>query len=107
MELIHTDLCGPTRTQTIQGEKYFMFFIDGFTRMVWVTFLKERSEASDKFKIFKALTENESENKIKCLCLDNGGEFTSNEFNIFYEKYGIKRQFSVARKPQQNGVVER
>ena len=45
--------------------------------------------------------------KIKCLKSDNGGEFTSNEFNEFYEGHGIKRQFSVARTPQQNGVVER
>ena len=45
--------------------------------------------------------------KIKCLRTDNGGEFTSNEFNDVCESHGIKRQFSAAKSPQQNGVVER
>jgi transposase InsO family protein len=45
--------------------------------------------------------------KIKCLRLDRGGEFTSDEFNSYYEKHGIKRWFSIARTPQQNIVVER
>jgi transposase InsO family protein len=107
LELVHTDLCGPTRTPTLQGERYFMLFIDDYTRMVWVSFLKEKSEALDTFKSFKALVENESDLRIKCLRSDRGGEFTSNDFNEFCEKYGIKRQLSVARTPQQNGVVER
>jgi transposase InsO family protein len=51
--------------------------------------------------------ENEMDLKIKCLRSDRGGEFTSDEFNSFCEKHGIKRQFSIARTPQQNGVVER
>ena len=45
--------------------------------------------------------------KIKFLRLDNGGEFTSNEFMDFCEERGIKIQFSTTRTPQQNGVVER
>jgi hypothetical protein len=80
LELVHTDLCGPTRTKSLQGESYFMFLIDDYTRMTWVTFLKNKSEAFEKFKAFKALVENETDLKIKCLRSDNGGEFTSNEF---------------------------
>jgi len=45
--------------------------------------------------------------KIKCLRLDNGGEFTSNDFNAFCKTHGIKRQFSALRTPHQNGVTER
>ena len=75
--------------------------------MTWVTFLKEKSTAFEKFKIFKAMVENEAKKKINFLRLDNGGEFTSNEFNEFCEIHGIKRQFSAPKNPQQNGVVER
>ena len=53
--------------QTLQGERYFILLIDDFTRMIWVTFLKENSKYFDKFKIFNALVENESGLKIKCL----------------------------------------
>ena len=75
--------------------------------MTWVAFLKEKSEAFDKFKIFKNRVENESRMKIKYLRSDRGGEFTSNEFNIFCEENGIKRQLSAPRTPEQNGIVER
>jgi hypothetical protein len=44
------DLCGPTRTQSIQGENYFMFLIDDYSRRTWVTFLKEKYESFEKFK---------------------------------------------------------
>ena len=84
-----------------------MFPIDDYTRITWETFLKEKSEAFEKFKIFKAMVENEINQKIKCLRSGNGGEFTSNEFNDFCEIHGIKIQFSATKTPQQNLVVER
>jgi hypothetical protein len=40
LDLFHTDLCGPTRTKSFQGQSYFMLFIDDFTRMGWICFLK-------------------------------------------------------------------
>ena len=53
------------------------------------------------------MVENEANQKIKCIRSYNGGEFTSNKFNDFCEIHGIKRQFSTAKTPQQNGVVKR
>jgi transposase InsO family protein len=53
------------------------------------------------------MVENETDSKVKCLRSGNGGEFTSKEFMEYYIMHGVKRQFSIARKPQQNGVVER
>ena len=67
LEIIHTDLCGSTRTKTWQGDHYFMFLIDDYTRMISVAFLKEKSEAFEKFKIFKAMAENEFGVKMKRL----------------------------------------
>ena len=84
-----------------------MLLIDDYTRMTWVTFLKEKSEAFMKFKSFKALVKNEENINIKSLRSDNGGELTSIEFNVFCETHGMKRQFSATKNPKQNGVVER
>ena len=76
-----------------------MLLIDDYTRMTCVTFLKKKSEAFEKFKIFKEMVENETHMKVKCLRYDNGGEFTSNEFNGYCETHGIKIQFSAANTP--------
>ena len=84
-----------------------MLLIDDYTRMTWVCLLNKKSEAFNQFKRFKELIENESDLKIKCQRLDNGGEFISNEFNNYCSEQGIKRQLSASRTPQKNGVIER
>ena len=94
MEIVHIDLSGLARTRGFYGERYFMTFVDDFTKMMWIAFLKEKSKAFEKFKIFKNRVENESGVKIKCLRSNRGGEFTSREFNMFCEENGIKRQLS-------------
>ena len=53
------------------------------------------------------MVENEMDSRIKCLRSDNGGEFNSKEFMDYHSRHRIKRQFSIVRTPQQNGVVER
>eukprot|EP00253_Pinus_taeda_P003963 PITA_03963 len=98
---------GPFRTRSPRGEEYVILFIDDFSRMVWLGLMKNNDEAFKKFKSFKDLFENESDYKVKCLRSDRGGEFTSNEFFYFCEEHGIRREFSIARTPQENGVVER
>jgi len=58
------------------------------------------------FKTFKARVELQSEKKIKCLRIDNGGEYTGDEFDNFCQHEGITSQFIIAYTPQQNGVAE-
>ena len=45
LEIVHTDLSGPSRIRGFYGERYFMIFVDDFTKMMWVPFLKEKSKA--------------------------------------------------------------
>ena len=103
---MHTDLVGPTTTKGLKGERYFMLLVDDYTRMTAVCFLKNKLEDFENFKIYKEMVENEMDSRIKCLRSDNGGELTSKEFMEYCSNHGIKRQFSIARTPQQNGVVE-
>ena len=65
------------------------------------------AEAFSKFKVFKAMVENQIGRKIKCLLTDNGGEFCSTEFDIFCADNGIRRIKIVPYTPQKNGVAER
>jgi transposase InsO family protein len=68
--------------------------------MTCVCFLKKKSQAFKCFKVFRELVENETILKIKCLRLNNGGEFTSNEFKGLCEEHGIRIQLSTGRTPQ-------
>ncbi|CAL2258380.1 unnamed protein product [Prunus armeniaca] len=107
LELVHTDICGPMKTESLSGNRYFLLFTDDFTRMSWVYFIRNKSSALECFRKFKAMTELQSGYKIKGLRSDRGGEFLSGEFNKFCEEYGIQRQLTMAYSPQQNGVAER
>lgn len=101
------DLCGPSRKESSTKENYFMLIIDDYSILTWVAFLKEKSEAFENFKIFKALTENQIGRRLKTIRSDRGGDFTSGDFKDFCDKKGIKREYTIPRTPQQNAVVER
>ncbi|KAI5323714.1 hypothetical protein L3X38_032786 [Prunus dulcis] len=107
LELVHTDICGPMQTASMSENRYFLLFIDDCTRMAWVYFLRNKSNAFECFKKFKAMIELQSGYKVKSLRSDRGGEFMSNEFHEYYSEVGILRQLTVAYSPQQNGVAER
>ena len=50
LELLHVDLIGPTRTESMGGNCYIMVVVDDFLRYSWVEFLREKSEACDKME---------------------------------------------------------
>ncbi|KAI5336607.1 hypothetical protein L3X38_015875 [Prunus dulcis] len=107
LELVHSDVCGPMNTTSTGGNRYFLTFIDDYSRKTWVYFLKYKSEVFDYFKVFKALAEKQSGFALKTLRSDQGGEFSSNVFENFLKENGIKHQFTARYTPQQNGVAER
>ena len=61
LELIHMDLMGPTRTQSINGKRYIFLAVDDFTRFTWVNFLKEKSNTFEVFKTLVNLVQNEKQ----------------------------------------------
>lgn len=71
---------------------------DDYSRMTWITFLRNKSKRLDRFKVFKSMVENQIDGRIKCL-RSNRGEFISNEYVNFYEEHGIRRHFSALRTP--------
>ncbi|KAE8674175.1 hypothetical protein F3Y22_tig00111769pilonHSYRG00531 [Hibiscus syriacus] len=107
LDYVHSDLWGPSTTSSLGGSRYYVTFIDDFSRKVWVYFLKQKSEVFEKFKLWKREVENQIGRKIKCLRSDNGTEYTDSQFLHFCKEHGIKRHFTVCKTPQQNGVAER
>jgi len=84
-----------------------LIFIDGFTRLTWVYFVKHKSEVLNKLMEFKETVEGELGSRIRRLRTNNGGEYTSEEFLSFCRQHGIKRELTCADTPQQNGVAKR
>ncbi len=75
LETIHTDICGPFLVKSVDGYDMFITFTDDYSRYGYIYPIKERSEALDKFKIFKAEVENQHSLKIKLVRSDRGGEY--------------------------------
>ncbi|KAJ0436933.1 putative RNA-directed DNA polymerase [Helianthus annuus] len=107
LELVHSDVYGPTSVSSLGGSRYYVTFIDDSTRKVWVYFLKHKSDVFDAFKIWKSAVENETNLKVKCLKSDNGGEYIRKQFIDYCAKKGIKMIKTVPGTPQLNGVAER
>jgi len=73
--IIHTDIWGPFTTPCMNGQEYFITFIDDFTRYMYLYLLKDKSEALDAFKVYKAEVEKQSGLNIKIVRSDRGGEY--------------------------------
>lgn len=102
LELVHTNLYLPMRTQQIDVSCYFLTFIDDFCKKTWVYLLKQRSETFTKFKEFKAFAEKKNEHQIKVLRSYRGGEYDSKEFHAYCKQHGIRRKFNTRYTSQQN-----
>ena len=107
LDLVHSDVCGPMQITSDGGAKYILTFIDDKSRYTVVYFLEKKSEVLSKFKQYIQMAENFTERKLKRIRSDNGGEYTSNDFENFCKQRGIIHELTVARTPQHNGVAER
>ena len=105
-ELIHTDLC-QIRESSVKGYKYFLTFMDDFSRYLFIYFLKNKHQVTDTFINFRNLIENRYEVKIKIVRSDQGREYVNKRLLDYMVKKGIECQYSVAYCPQQNFRSER
>ena len=104
---MHSDVCGKISTESLSGAEYFLTFIDDTTRYVWVYVLKRKDQVFERFLEWKALVEKSTGRKLKALRTDNGGEYTSTEFETYLKKEGVRHELTVPKTPEQNGVAER
>ncbi|GKE68362.1 retrovirus-related pol polyprotein from transposon TNT 1-94 [Tanacetum coccineum] len=81
--LLHMDLCGPMRIQSINGRKYILVIVDDYSQFTWVKYLRSKDEVPD------------------------GTEFVNQTLKAYYEDAGISHQTSVACSPLQNNIVKR
>ena len=114
LECIHSDIWGPYSIPTINGHKYFISFIDDFSRYSYVYLIREKFEAIDAFKIYKAEVENQLNRRIKSVRFDKGdeyyGRFTESGqhlsvFALFLREHRIIANYTMPGTLEQNGVA--
>jgi hypothetical protein len=107
LELIHSDIYEMNGVLIEGGQRYFMTMVDDASRYCYIYLLKTKDGALNCFKTYKAEVENQLEKKIKHFRSDRGGEYFSNEFDLFCEEHGIIHEMTPPYSPQLNGVAER
>ncbi|GKA04277.1 putative ribonuclease H-like domain-containing protein [Tanacetum coccineum] len=107
LQMLHIDLFGPTSIRSINHKIYCLVVTDDYSRLSWVFYLATKDETSGILKTFIIGIENQINHKVKIIRCDNGTKFKNNDMNRLCGLKGIKREFSVARTPQQNEVAER
>nr|GEZ25169.1 retrovirus-related Pol polyprotein from transposon TNT 1-94 [Tanacetum cinerariifolium] len=105
--LLHMDLCGPMRVESVNGKKYILIIVNDYSRFTWVKFLRSKDETSDFIINFLKMIQVRLKVRVRRIRTDNGTEFVNQTLRDYYEEVGISYETSAARSPQQNGVFER
>nr|GEY45697.1 retrovirus-related Pol polyprotein from transposon TNT 1-94 [Tanacetum cinerariifolium] len=107
LQLLHMDLCGPMRVASINGKRYVLVIVDDYSRYTWTHFLRSKDETPKVLIDFLRLVQRGLQAQVKVVRTDKGTEFLNQALYAYFAGEGILHQTSVARTPEQNGVVER
>jgi hypothetical protein len=88
---VHGDLCRPIKPATLGGKTMFLLMVDDMSCYMWLILLSTKSDAARMIKQVQAQAEAECGKKLKVLCMDRGGEFTSSSFIDYCNNIGMQR----------------
>lgn len=104
LDIIFSDVwCSPINS--FDGHKYYLIFVDHYSKYIWLYPLKKKSDTEQIFIRFHSLVENFFQRKIITFYSDNGGEFE--KLKSFFGLHGISHLTSPPHTPQHNGYAER
>ena len=106
LELIHSDVVGIIEPTSQGGSKYFVSFIDDYSRYTAVFPIKSNSEVLLKFDEYRRLSENALGMNIQAIRTGNEGEYISKEFEDYLQHHCIMRKHMISGIPQRNSVAK-
>ena len=107
LQIVYSDVWGPAPITSVNGFRYYMSFIDSYSRFTWFFPLKHKSQVLSSFIHFKNTMENLLGTSIKIFRTDCVGEYSKNDFQSFCSSHGILHQFTCPHTSQQNSASER
>ena len=106
-ELVHYDVWGPCLILSPTRFKYFITFVDDFSRVTWLYIMKSHYELFSHFSAFCSEIQTQFHVSMQTLRSDNATTYLSKPFQSFMLQHGILHQTSCVDIPSQNGVVKR
>ncbi|GJT63891.1 retrovirus-related pol polyprotein from transposon TNT 1-94 [Tanacetum coccineum] len=107
LQLLHMDLCGPMRVESINGMKYVLVIVNDYSRYTWTHFLRSKDETPDVLIDFLKLVKRGLHDQVRTVRTDKGTKFLNKTLHAYFAQEGIEHQTSVARTPEQNDIVDR
>jgi transposase InsO family protein len=106
-DLIHSDVWGPSPITSLGGSRYFVVFVDDYSRYSWVFLMRSRDELLNIYRNFANMVKTQFSKTIKVFRSDNARELTQHAFEHILYSHGTVHQFSCPGTSQQNGRAER
>nr|GEV99535.1 hypothetical protein [Tanacetum cinerariifolium] len=105
LQLLHMDLCSPMRVESINGKKYVLVIVNDYSRYTWTHFLRSKDETPEVLIDFLRFVQRGLHAQVRIVRTDKGTEFLNKTLHAYFTSKGINHQTSVARTPEQNGIV--
>ena len=106
-DLIHSDVWGLSPISTPGGSRYFVIFVDDFSRYTWICLFKNCFELYQIYHDFTKMIETQFFKPIKVFRSDNAQEYKAHEFTFILHQFGTVPHSSCLGTSQQNGRAER
>ena len=105
-DFIHSDVWGPSPISSIGRSRYFVVFVDDYSRYSWIFHMKHRSELLQVYSNFAKLVETQFSKRIKIFRSDNALEYTQYAFQAVLHSYDTIHHLTCSGTSQQNGKAE-
>lgn len=106
-QIIHSDLSGKFSVDSLGKKRYYISFIDDYSRYAWICFLRDKSDTNQAIRDYVMKIKNQYGITVKTFFSDNGGEYIDHRVQQFLAELGIGHQNSPPYEHESNGVAER
>ena len=106
-EFFHLDISGPLPVPSLGGHIYFVTFKDDHSGYRFLYLMKRKNEVYDNIQRLYQTMKYETGHRICKFRSDNGKEYKNGRVALFFDRKGVRQEFTTSYTPEQNSVAER